>query len=120
MLNSTVFRTGSGSQPSQKDPNDDAKKTLKGSETFKHEDWPSNDFISKGINKEAVAKPPLYQSLEPQVAVMRRTGSKITQRTQAIVEEYDSKIRDCTMRIDGMAMATQWVIAGRLVLRTVG
>jgi hypothetical protein len=40
---------------------------------------------------------------------MRRVGNKIKDRTQAIIDEYDEKIRDCTMRIDGMAMATQWV-----------
>jgi hypothetical protein len=40
---------------------------------------------------------------------MRRIGNKIKVRIQAIIDEYDDKIRDCTMRIDGMAMATQWV-----------
>ncbi|KAM7220307.1 hypothetical protein V8F06_004273 [Rhypophila decipiens] len=39
---------------------------------------------------------------------MRRAGGKIKDRVQAIVDEYDDKIRDCTMRVDGMAMATQW------------
>ncbi|KAK6206035.1 hypothetical protein LQW54_007974 [Pestalotiopsis sp. IQ-011] len=39
---------------------------------------------------------------------MKATGSKITSRIRALIEEYDEKIRDCTMRIDGMAMATQW------------
>jgi hypothetical protein len=41
--------------------------------------------------------------------LMRRVGHKIKDRIQAIIDEYDDKIRDCTMRIDGMAMATQWV-----------
>jgi hypothetical protein len=40
---------------------------------------------------------------------MRKTGRKIKERLQAIIDEYDDKIRDCTMRVDGMAMATQWV-----------
>lgn len=39
----------------------------------------------------------------------RATGQKIASRIQTLIEEYDDKIRDCTMRIDGMAMATQWV-----------
>lgn len=38
-----------------------------------------------------------------------RTGNKIAGRLVAIHEEYEEKIRDCTMRLDGMAMATQWV-----------
>lgn len=39
---------------------------------------------------------------------LRKTGSKIQDRLEHIIEEYDDKIRDCTMRLDGMAMATQW------------
>ena len=39
----------------------------------------------------------------------RRVGAKIRDRVQEIIDEYDDKIRDCTMRVDGMAMATQWV-----------
>ena len=40
---------------------------------------------------------------------MYEVGEKIKRRTAAIRDEYDEKIRDCTMRVDGMAMATQWV-----------
>lgn len=40
---------------------------------------------------------------------LHKTGQKITDRLENIIEEYDDKIRDCTMRLDGMAMATQWV-----------
>lgn len=40
---------------------------------------------------------------------MRHVGDKINDRIRSIIEEYDDKIRDCTMRVDGMAMATQWV-----------
>ncbi|KAI1184742.1 hypothetical protein F5B17DRAFT_442397 [Nemania serpens] len=36
------------------------------------------------------------------------TAYKIKSRVRAIIEEYDDKIRDCAIRIDGMAMATQW------------
>jgi len=39
---------------------------------------------------------------------LQRAGHKIKDRIQAIIDEYDDKIRDCTMRVDGMAMATQW------------
>ncbi|RDL36221.1 uncharacterized protein BP5553_06833 [Venustampulla echinocandica] len=39
---------------------------------------------------------------------MRWVGDKIKYRIQGISDEYDDKIRDCTMRVDGMAMATQW------------
>jgi hypothetical protein len=40
---------------------------------------------------------------------MRNVGDKIRCRILAIKDEYDEKIRDCTTRVDGMAMATQWV-----------
>jgi hypothetical protein len=40
---------------------------------------------------------------------MQKTGDKIKSRLAAIRDEYDEKTRDCTMRVDGMAMATQWV-----------
>lgn len=43
---------------------------------------------------------------------MRKVGEKIRLRLAAIRDDYDEKIRDCTMRIDGMAMATQWVKTG--------
>lgn len=42
-------------------------------------------------------------------ASLRRIGRRIHDRLQDIIDEYDDKIRDCTMRIEGMAMATQWV-----------
>ncbi|KAK5633815.1 hypothetical protein RRF57_009529 [Xylaria bambusicola] len=35
-------------------------------------------------------------------------GCKIKSRTLAIIEEYDDKIRECSLRIEGMVMATQW------------
>ncbi|CRK43925.1 hypothetical protein BN1723_005910, partial [Verticillium longisporum] len=34
--------------------------------------------------------------------------TRIVDRLDAIIEEYDEKIRDSAMRLDGMAMATQW------------
>lgn len=40
---------------------------------------------------------------------LQRVGVKIRDRVQEIIDEYEAKIRDCTMRVDGMAMATQWV-----------
>jgi len=40
---------------------------------------------------------------------MAKTSFKIKDRILSIVEEYEDKIRECTIRVDGMAMATQWV-----------
>lgn len=39
----------------------------------------------------------------------QETSRKIKSRNDEIIEEYEDKIRDCTMRLDGMAIATQWV-----------
>lgn len=48
---------------------------------------------------------------DPAVCLQRMmdVGRKIESRLCTIEDEYDEKIRDCTMRVDGMAMATQWV-----------
>ncbi|KAI8651033.1 Protein kinase domain-containing protein [Fusarium keratoplasticum] len=39
---------------------------------------------------------------------MERAGNRIKSRLRDIIDEYHEKVRDCTMRVDGMAMATQW------------
>lgn len=41
--------------------------------------------------------------------LMTRTGRLIKDRLRAIVEEFDEMIDDCSMRVDGMTIATQWV-----------
>jgi len=38
-----------------------------------------------------------------------RTSRLMRERLRALVEELDEKIEDCTMRVEGMTMATQWV-----------
>lgn len=40
-------------------------------------------------------------------------GKKIEERLSIIQEEYTDWVRDCSMRVDGMAMATQWVSLSR-------
>jgi hypothetical protein len=40
---------------------------------------------------------------------MRRIGEEIKDRLAAIRDEYDKKIRHCTIRADRKAMAAQWV-----------
>jgi hypothetical protein len=40
---------------------------------------------------------------------MRLLGHKFQSRLDVIRDDYDEKVRDCTMRTEGMAMATQWV-----------
>ncbi len=49
------------------------------------------------------------QGIEIDKKQMRRVGRKIKYRLKDISDEYEEKIRECTMRVDGMAMATQWV-----------
>lgn len=39
----------------------------------------------------------------------RRVGLRIRDRLKRIIHEYDGSIRECSMRVDGMAMATQLV-----------
>jgi Mg2+ and Co2+ transporter CorA len=57
-----------------------------------------------------VSKPKVRFRKTPEVYKrdMQQVGERIKARLSAIRDEYDEKIRDCTMRVDGMAMATQW------------
>ena len=41
--------------------------------------------------------------------LMCHTSRKIKSRVREIIHEYHEKIRECALRVDGMAMATQWV-----------
>ncbi|KAK1991088.1 hypothetical protein LX36DRAFT_591238, partial [Colletotrichum falcatum] len=43
----------------------------------------------------------------PQANKATRVGQMLKNRLCSIVNEYDENIRDCTMRVDGMSMATQ-------------
>jgi hypothetical protein len=42
-------------------------------------------------------------------AQLKRTGFLIKDRLEGIIDEYQEKIEECSMRVDGMAIATQWV-----------
>ena len=44
-------------------------------------------------------------------SIMRNTSLKITQRLIALRDDYEDRIQDCSMRVEGMAMATQWAHA---------
>ncbi len=50
---------------------------------------------------------PWYESKDD--ILFRQTGTMIKDRLQELIEEYQEKIEDCSMRVEGMAMATQWV-----------
>lgn len=41
-------------------------------------------------------------------ASLRQTGMMIKDRLRALIEEFEEKIEDCSMRVDGMTIATQW------------
>lgn len=45
---------------------------------------------------------------------VQRTDGLIRDRLRAIVEEFDEMIGDCSMRVDGMTIATQWVGRSRM------
>jgi hypothetical protein len=58
---------------------------------------------------ECINLPPYCKEYDIRREEMQRVSKKIAGRITAIRDEYDEKIRDCTMCVDGMAMATQWV-----------
>lgn len=41
--------------------------------------------------------------------ILAQAAMRMKDRITSIIAEYDDKIRHCTMEVDGMAMATQWV-----------
>ena len=51
------------------------------------------------------------QQIQPQTddAALKRTSIMIKDRLESLIEEFEDKIADCTMRVDGMTIATQWV-----------
>lgn len=65
----------------------------------RHSAYPSANIRRKGKQKEVD-----FNKLR-----LKRLSIKIRNRLSDIIKEYEDKIRDCTMRVDGMAMATQWV-----------
>jgi hypothetical protein len=52
-----------------------------------------------------------YKQAQSQVddAAFKQTSVLIKDRLQALIEEFQDKIEDCTISIDGMTIATQWV-----------
>lgn len=48
---------------------------------------------------------------------LEESGVRIGQRLQELIGEYDERIRECTMIIDGMALATQLVSSGIFLRR---
>jgi hypothetical protein len=40
---------------------------------------------------------------------LQQASMRMKDRLTSLIAEYDDKIRHCTMEVDGMAMATQWV-----------
>jgi len=64
-----------------------------------------NDFLAH----ELAIQTPRQTGADTTHTMLCETTTKIKTRLAAICDEYDEKIRDCTMRLDGMAIATQWV-----------
>jgi hypothetical protein len=59
--------------------------------------------------KDSQSELNVYEAPLKRLEDEKRINSKIQDRLHAIIEEYEEKIRECTMRVDGMAMSTQWV-----------
>lgn len=72
----------------------------------------TQDFESFGMNKTYIEYPlQLHEHKDGSNwnDHVREVGERIKVRLSAIIDDYNEKIRDCNMRVDGMAMATQWV-----------
>ncbi|KAF2003563.1 hypothetical protein P154DRAFT_573160 [Amniculicola lignicola CBS 123094] len=79
-----------------------------------YEKIPGNDRIGRAIAATPHgSSKPLSLSRRAELSFVelekiRDTGDKIENRLMSLRDEYDDRIRDCTLRVDGMAMATQW------------
>ncbi|KAH4265087.1 hypothetical protein HBH64_008030 [Parastagonospora nodorum] len=76
-----------------------------------HSCSPTQDFQNLGLGKSYIDYPLQIHDHRDGLNWndhMRGVGEKIKVRLSAIVDDYDEKIRDCNMRVDGMAIATQW------------
>lgn len=84
-----------------------SSQTLKKDDESYGEEWYS---YGEDAQKPANDRPAAGGPENPLVLYnMVDAGGKIKSRLATIYDEYEEKIRDCSMRIDGMAMATQWV-----------
>ncbi|KAH8802628.1 hypothetical protein F5884DRAFT_802481 [Xylogone sp. PMI_703] len=101
-------------QPNQAISSTQSELSDASSEKGLEEEWPSphGDHLQSGKEYQKCLRrcknPVIQRNPEVIKEQMQRVGNKIKNRIQAIISEYDNKIRDCTMRVDGMAMATQW------------
>lgn len=59
-------------------------------------------------NKLFISNEELNSDLEIH-SQLQKTGFLIKDRLKALLEEYDEKIEECSMRVAGMTIATQWV-----------
>ncbi|KAM0335140.1 hypothetical protein ACHAQA_000181 [Verticillium albo-atrum] len=59
-------------------------------------------------DEQGQQKDPFNRTAVEHQMVYEASSKRIIDRIDAIVEEYDEKIRDSSMRLEGMAMATQW------------
>jgi len=67
------------------------------------------ELKERSPTREKFLVPKDYGKSISHTSQMREVGIKVKGRVMAIKDENDEKIRDCSMRVDGMAMATQWV-----------
>jgi hypothetical protein len=90
------------------------------------EDWVELDDIPRGLTRRETLRSMDDSEYNLKVApdsergpprhfvqdrILRSTSLKIKQRLIALRDDYEDRIQDCTMRVDGMAMATQWAHA---------
>jgi len=66
-------------------------------------------YGSRIFNPE-IYQPPLSKTdMKNRWEHNQRMGQRFAIRFKEIGEEYEDKIRECKMRLEGMAMASQWV-----------
>jgi hypothetical protein len=89
----------------------DSSQTLAAVDESDKEEWVmAEEDIKKPTHTDSMISKPTTSAIRND---RTDVAGKIKDRLDTIHDEYKEKIRDCSMRIDGMAMATQWVCSAK-------
>ncbi|KAI9902587.1 hypothetical protein N3K66_001939 [Trichothecium roseum] len=82
--------------------------TLNGSSPAPQSSGKSDESPEAGSGAAADQGESGKDGMQASVKLLRQTTGKIRSRVRSIIHEYNERIRECAMRVEGMAMATQW------------
>lgn len=73
--------------------------------------WHDGDSRYRGGVDTVTSHPERINESHRYQTSIQQAGIRMKDRLITLIDEYDDMIRDCTMRVDNMAMSTQWVLS---------